>query len=418
MRICTHCGYKEVPAEAALCPNCGQPPEGVPGTSTTTTIKVDQAVHEVSGTGSVIGVSVREVFGDLITGYTAAEVQALLQNAIKAAHESAPVAAAPVWDTLDAHYKTVVKAISDGRVVPFLGAGANLTGRPAAARWQPDHYLPSGAELSEYLAGDFGYPSPDRQDLLRVAQYVAVMNGIGPLYEQLRTLYDADYAPTALHQLLAMIPALLRAKSYPRPCLLIVTTNYDDLLERTFKVVDEPVDLVTYVADGDQRGKFVHWPHGSEPRLIDKPNEYGDLPIEMPSCHLTRSIILKLHGAVDRANADKDSYVITEDHYIDYLARKDLANPIPSTLAAKLKKTNFLFMGYSLRDWNLRVILQRIWGEQQLSYASWAIQPNPEALDQKFWSKRNVDIFNLGLDAYVATLAKLLSALPNAGPHP
>ncbi|MEP7200696.1 MAG: SIR2 family protein, partial [Chloroflexota bacterium] len=368
--------------------------------------------------GQVVGVAIGTVAGDAIIGYTAAEVRALLDAAIKAAHDQAPLAAAPQWNELDAHYKTVIKALSDGRVVPFLGAGANLFSRPSGALWQAQHDLPSGGELAEYLAGDFGYPSPDKQDLLRVAQYVAVMNGIGPLYEQLRTLFNADYTPTALHQLLAMLPSLLRAKGYPRPCLLIVTTNYDDLLERTFKSVGEPFDVVTYIADGDQHGKFVHWPHAAEPRLIEKPNEYTDLPIEMPSCNLKRSIILKLHGAVDRVNADKDSYVITEDHYIDYLARKDVSNPIPSTLAAKLKKTNFLFMGYNLRDWNLRVILQRIWGEQQLSYTSWAIQSNPEALDQKFWSKRNVDIFNLRLEDYVAQLATLLSALPPFGGKP
>ena len=104
---------------------------------------------------------------------------------IAAAHEQAPIAAAPTFDELDAHYKTVVKAFSDGRVVPFLGVEANLCGRPAGTQWQTQHYLPSGTELAEYLADSFGYPSPNRQDLIRVAQYVAVMNGVGPLYENL-----------------------------------------------------------------------------------------------------------------------------------------------------------------------------------------------------------------------------------------
>jgi hypothetical protein len=381
-----------------------EPPRSV--TNVSGGVNVD-AQRDVNIGGDVVG-------RDKITtiGYTADEVRALLEAAIIAAHEQAPIAAAPTFDELDAHYKTVVKAFSDGRVVPFLGAGVNQCGRPEGAEWQSQHYLPSGTELAEYLADNFGYPAPNRQDLIRVAQYVSVMNGVGPLYENLRTLFDTDYTPTALHQLLAMTPSVLRAKGYAQRHLLIVTTNYDDLLERTFKMLDEPFDVVTYVADTDQRGKFVHWPYGAEPRLIDRPNEYGDLPLELPSCTLKRSIILKLHGAVDRTNAENDSYVITEDHYINYLARKDVASPIPSALAAKLKKTNFLFMGYSLRDWNLRVILQRIWGEQQLSYASWAVQPAAEALDQKFWSKRNVDILNVRLEDYVAQLATRLSALP------
>lgn len=379
------------------------PPTAV--TSVSGGVNLD-AQRDVTISGDVVG-------RDKITvGYSAEEVRTLLETAISAAQEQAPIAAAPTFDELDAHYKTVVKAFSDGRVVPFLGVGVNQCGRHDGTHWQSQHYLPSGVELAEYLADNFGYPASDRQDLIRVAQYVAVMNGVGPLYENLRTLYDADYTPTAVHQLLAMAPSVLRAKGYPQRHLLIVTTNYDDLLERTFKAASEPFDVVAYVAETDQRGKFVHWPYGADPRLIDKPNEYSDLPVELPSGALTRSIILKLHGAVDRLNAENDSYVITEDHYINYLARRDVASPIPSALAAKLKKTNFLFMGYSLRDWNLRVILQRIWGEQQLSYASWAVQPAAEALDQKFWSKRNVDILNVRLEEYVAQLTRRLSALP------
>jgi hypothetical protein len=365
------------------------------------------AQRDVNIDGDVVG-------RDKIIGYTAEQVRELLEAAIKAAHEQAPLAAAPTFDELDAHYDTIATAFIDGSVVPFLGIGANLCGRPADAQWQAQHYLPSGTELAEYLADYSRYPAPNRQDLTRVAQYVAVMRGVGPLYDKLRSLFDTDYTPTALHQLLAMIPSVLVAKGYRPRHQLIVTTNYDDLMERTFRAVGEPFDVVTYVAEGDQRGKFVHWPwpQDVEPGLIVKPNEYGDLPIEMPSCNLRRSIVLKLHGAVDRANAEKDSYVITEDHYIDYLARKDVSNPIPSTLAAKLKKTNFLFMGYSLRDWNLRVILQRIWTEQQLSYTSWAIQENAEALDRKFWGKHNVEILNVRLEDYVEQLTKRLSALP------
>ena len=47
---------------------------------------------------------------------------------------------------------------------------------------------------------------------------------------------------------------------------------------------------------------------------------------------------------------------------------------MPVTLAAKLRKSHFLFLGYGLRDWNMRVILHRIAGEQRLTYKSWAIQ--------------------------------------------
>ena len=39
-------------------------------------------------------------------------------------------------DDLVRHYKNVVNFMLDGRMVPFLGAGANLCGRPHGAVWQ------------------------------------------------------------------------------------------------------------------------------------------------------------------------------------------------------------------------------------------------------------------------------------------
>ena len=84
-------------------------------------------------------------------------------------------------------------------------------------------------------------------------------------------------------------------------------------------------------------------------------------------------------------------------------------------LAAKLRKSHFLFLGYGLRDWNLRVILHRIWGEQTLHYKSWAIQLNAQMIDQEFWRKRDVDVIDLRLEEYLVELAARIAALPATG---
>ena len=322
--------------------------------------------------------------------------------------EQTPGRTPPTSSPLDQHYTMVVKAILDGRVVPFLGAGVNLCGRPQEAAWQLGQYLPSGVELSTYLVKEFDYPMSEIADLLRVSQYVAVMTGSGPLYEKLRAIFDADYPPTPLQQFFATLPAALRAKGIPPRYQLIVTTNYDDVLERAFQAAGEPFDLVTYVVEGEQRGKFLHWLPGGEARLIERPNEYRGLSLDQ------RSVILKIHGAVDRVTGEWDSFVITEDHYIDYLTRTDISNLLPVMLAAKLRKSHFLFLGYGLRDWNLRVILHRIWGAQKLTYKSWAVQLNPEPIEQEFWRKRDVDIHNVPLDEYIVALSRRVQALPKA----
>jgi hypothetical protein len=312
-----------------------------------------------------------------------------------------------ILESLNAHYDVIIKTIVEGRVVPFIGEGANLCGRPSDKKWacgQSDT-LPSNAELAEHLARNFEYPPSAPLDLVRVSEYVSVVSGSGPLYEELHSLFDADYEPTPLHRFFASAPAVLREKGYPPRYPLIVTTNYDDALERAFRAVNEPFDLVAYVAEGEQRGKFIHFPPGGDVCVIERPNEYRGLSLDQ------RSVILKIHGAVDRAGALWDSFVITEDHYINYLTRTDISNLLPVTLAAKLRKSHFLFLGYSLRDWNLRVILHRIWGEQKLTYKSWAILGKMELMEKDFWRSREVDVFTVPLDEYIAALEERLREL-------
>ena len=308
----------------------------------------------------------------------------------------------------------------EGRVVPLLGAGVNLCGRPEGMVWKygdPNH-MPSGDELADFLADYFEFPSAGRPDLARVSQYAAVIQGSGPLYEELHQVFDKDYPPTSLHTFLAALPSVQHERLGAARYQLIVTTNYDDALERAFQAAGEPYDVVTYDAEGENRGKFVHWSHDGEPRLIERPNEYTGIPLRVPGQpppRIERTVILKMHGAIDRTNPDRDSFVITEDHYIEYLARSDISNLVPVTIAARLRKSAFLFLGYRMRDWNLRVILHRIWGEQRLSYKSWAIQLDPEAIEQEFWSKRGVDILRVSLEDYVEGLREAVKAPLGAG---
>lgn len=321
----------------------------------------------------------------------------------------------------DPHFTTITKCILDGNLVPFLGAGANLCGRPQNAAWQQGQYLPSGGELAALLAGNYAFPKrelkimcpkckeevrvlEEAQDLLRIAQYVANYSGLGQLYDDLHKIFDAEYPPTPLHRFLATLPKCLEEIGYPHPGLLMVTTNYDDTLERAFRDAKQPIDVVTYVAAGEHKGRFIHWPPEGEPKLITEPNAYTGLLEQRP-------VILKIHGAVSRTNKKNDSYVIGEDDYIAYLSyTTDLANVLPSSLLAKLKESHLLFLGYSLSDWNLRVILHRIWSEQAFDYTSWAIQLNPQRVDQKLWSKRNVEILDVNLEDYVNELQARINA--------
>ena len=245
--------------------------------------------------------------------------------------------------------------------------------------------LDGAGDLAAQLASAFGVPDDRLIDLARVSQYVATMSGSGPLYDELHSHFEAAVEPSPLHRFLARLPALLRERGAPHQ--LIVTTNYDLALERAFEDAGEELDIVAYVATGPHRGRFWHRPPGEPPRPIDVPNTYAtELSLER------RTILLKLHGAVDPLpEREWESFVITEDDYIDYLGALGAHRCRSRRARGKLRRSHFLFLGYEMADWNLRLILNRIWGERPVAYRSWAVQRSPSPLAQAFWRRYDVD---------------------------
>jgi DNA-binding SARP family transcriptional activator len=277
----------------------------------------------------------------------------------------------------------IVKALLAGRVVPVIGHDGT-------------------ADLAAHLASAFEVPDRRLVDLARVSQYVATMQGSGPLYDELHARFEAAVEPGPLHRFLARLPTWLRERGAPHQ--LIVTTNYDLALERAFEEAGEQLDIVAYVASGPHRGRFWHRPPDEPPRPIDVPNTYAtELSLER------RTILLKLHGAVDPLpEREWESFVITEDDYIDYLGRSELTAVVPVALAARLRRSHFLFLGYEMADWNLRLILSRIWGDRPVGYRSWAVQQSTSQLARAFWRRFDVAPLDVDPESFVELLERRL----------
>jgi hypothetical protein len=293
--------------------------------------------------------------------------------------------------------------------VPFLGAGVNLCDRPPEAIWESSktQYLPSGGELAQYLAGAFHFPNSHacgiggcqrplvELDLAKVSQYGATVLGTGRLYEELNTLFTGQFTPTIVHRFLAE----LSSPQVPRPVdrhLLIVSTNYDDLIEKALG--DGNFDLIYYDPDSEPRPRFWHRGPNMPPREIDSPNDYDY------EFFTQRPVVLKIHGTADRVDQDRMGFVITEDHYIEYLAEEPLEKLLPPALLHKMRNQHLLFLGYSLRDWNFRVFLRKLKRDKKWRYMSWAVLLQTDDAETKFWQKNEVDIVNLELQLYIEKL--------------
>lgn len=303
-------------------------------------------------------------------------------------------------------YGVISNLLKKRRVVPFLGAGASMIGRPAGVAWDGNApaFLPSGLELSHLLADEAEFPSSDehdRGDLARVASYFANVAGRPILRERLReVLLAGAYRGGELHRFLA--------GEVPAP-LVIVVTNYDTLLEQAFQAAGRAYDLVIYPADRrDIANAVLWWKHGDkEPKPVS-PNE---LDIDLKRT----TVIFKMHGTVHGTAATQsdewDNFVITEEDYVEFLSRLTFNTAIPSIFYPYFRERSFLFLGYGLRDWNLRVLLKNLSkhlaGDRRVEgdeLRSWAIQRSPSPLEERLWQRNHVEIFDCDLDELVNQL--------------
>jgi hypothetical protein len=312
---------------------------------------------------------------------------------------------------LDIHFDSVTAGVLRGRVTPVLGAGVNVGGAEAGGEWV-GRRPPSGGELAAHLAKVFKYPADRPADLLHVSQYVyAVRGGSGPLYDVLHEVFNQEFPTAPVHDFLAAIPAGLRRLGEGRRPPLVVTTNYDDLMEAAYFAGGEEFDLLVYAAEGPNEGRFCYRTPDGRLEAVGDPRTNVELDPDR------RPVVLKVHGFVDRENlGEDDSYVITEDHYIEYLARMDLDNLIPVKVLERLRNCHFLFMGYSLTDWNLRAILYKLWSDRRRDRDWWAIQLDPSELERRSWRRRGVDIFDVRLDAYLQGLRARFEEAIGGGP--
>lgn len=290
-------------------------------------------------------------------------------------------------------YGIIANALLAGNVVPFLGAGASAIYRPNdKAKWdQGKDFLPFGPELARKLARDAAYPEdPDAvSDLALVASYYEHVEGDRPkLNLALRQVFSREYRPGTIHTLLARVD---------QP-LLMVTTNYDDLIERAF--MDRAYHLV--IDRGDKNRVWVVRDDGLEPVKSSELRK-ALLPDDRP-------VIYKLHGTVDKDDAKNDSFLITEQDYVDFLGRAQTC--VPTYLANRMSDSSFLFLGYSLTDWNVRVMLRKLrrpGKAQDNRLRSWAVNRNPAPAERKIWEAHKVNIYDLDLKAFVRGLAQALA---------
>jgi SIR2-like domain len=246
----------------------------------------------------------------------------------------------------EADWDTLLRRIRDGECTPFVGAGA-CAGT-----------IPVGSALADDWAKEFGYPLRDGRDLARVAQFLGVdRDALFPkalLRDQIRRLSPPDFdEPGEPHGVLAD----LKLPIY-------ITTNYDGFMSEALRSRQANPEL-----------ELCAW---NEPVTEQRPSALDNGFKPSPAT----PVVYHLHGYYEVPQ----SMVLTEDDYLTFLVRLSKDNVerlLPSAIRMAFASTSLLFVGYSLADWDFRVLFRGLIGSlgRTVGAMSIAVQLEPETLD-------------------------------------
>jgi hypothetical protein len=214
------------------------------------------------------------------------------------------------------------------RCILFLGAGAHAPPPDQSGFEYPAGQRPPvGAALSRKLAAGCHlsgrFPGEDPSNLQRVALFYEIARSRRQLVDAVVDAVQAGKRPSPMLRALAEL-------DFP----LVITTNYDQLFESAL------------IAAGKQPRVAVYTPN------LEATADYRDPTAESP-------VLFKIHGDILRP----ETIVITDEDYIQFVLRmsnKDPYDPVPLTLKYYLTGWTTLFVGYSLLDYNLRLLFKTL----------------------------------------------------------
>jgi len=239
-------------------------------------------------------------------------------------------------------WEVLMKRIKDGRCTPFLGAGVYSEGPSLRS------------SIAKKWATEYNYPFADGADVARVARFLNVEYGdaeyaSGKYAEELTKLPTPNFDdPNEPYNILAKLPLPI-----------YITTNYDDMMERALRKNQRDVkpDLCKWVKSLEDTSPLAE--QGFQPNVAN------------PS-------VFHLYGYTQT----QQSMVMSEDDYFQFLINvsKD-QELVPKRIQQAITGTSLLLLGYSLEDWDFRILFHFLAGylKNSTSKTHVAVQLSPSA---------------------------------------
>lgn len=241
-------------------------------------------------------------------------------------------------------WEVLLRRIKDGRCTPFLGAGVYSEGptlrTTVAKNWSEQYH----------------YPFTDGTDLARVARFLTVEYGDAEIasskyIEELNKVPPPNFDdPNDPYSILAKLPLPI-----------YITTNYDDLMEQALMKQHR-----------DVKRDLCKWIKSSE-----DPSPLAEQSFQ-PS--VPNPIVFHLYGYTQ----NQQTMVLSEDDYFQFLI--NVSNDpelVPKRIQQAITGTSLILLGYSLEDWDFRILFHFLAGylKKSTSKTHVAVQLSPSTTD-------------------------------------
>ena len=260
----------------------------------------------------------------------------------------------------------LVDSVRSGRAVLFLGSGASI-GAVNGAGVAP----PTGDELRDMTSQQFLAGQHSKDSLAWVAQLAIVQADLFTVQD-----FIAD-------KVRGLIPAYFHRLLPTFRWRGIVTTNYDTLIEDTYRSVATALQqVVPFIANND--------------RVDPQINTSGNVGL------------IKIHGCITRTHDDSIPLILSADSYLNFRQSRQRLYGLFYEWASE---NNVIFVGHGGQDPDLRATLQAITREVPSRPSSYIVRPSSSAAEIALWQRE-------GFHTLSGTLADFLEALESAIPPP
>lgn len=205
----------------------------------------------------------------------------------------------------------LLKMVQERRIIPFIGAG--FSGVFDLPDWK-QLLKELSSEINDGLTFEDVYGLCDG-NLLQIAEYFFLMKDrqIGPIRQKMSEVLHAKIDPV-------LSGAHVELVNLGAP--LVYTTNYDNFIEKVFRNLDYPCETIA-------------------------------LPRQVAYSDGKKTQIIKYHGDFSY----DETLVLTES---SYYSRMNFDSPLDLKFRSELFARSVLFIGYSFRDINIRIIWYRL----------------------------------------------------------